>query len=135
MSHSTTRFCERLNLGIQSQFFRRTLAMSIGCFCTIGSLERQSLLLVRTSVGAQSAETRMAAALRAEDGMAAYEKGSSNSIFDRLLDRLPIATVNAVRALDAATAEQEMNPSTKLHLLILEFQRLGVPTLAVAPRA
>lgn len=87
------------------------------------------------SVGAQSAGTRMAAALRAEDGMAAYEKGSSNSIFDRLLDRLPIATVNAVRALDAATAEQEMNPSTKLHLLILEFQRLGVPTLAVAPRA
>ncbi len=85
------------------------------------------------SVGAQSAGTRMAAALRAEDGMAEYEKGSSNSVFDRLLDRLPAAKVNAARALDAAIAEQEMNPSTELHLLILEFERLGVPTRVAAP--
>lgn len=87
------------------------------------------------SVGAQSAGSRMAAALRAEDGMSAYEKGSYNSVFDRLLDRLPTAKVNAARALDAAIAEQETNPSTKLHLLLAEFERLGVPTPAVAPGA
>ena len=86
-----------------------------------------------TSVGAQSAGTRMAAALRAEPGMAGYEKGSSNSVFDRLLDRLPIARINAARSLDAAIAEHEMNPSTELHLLISEFERLGVPTLVAAP--
>ena len=85
------------------------------------------------SVGAQSAGNRMAAALRLEAGMADYEKGSSHSAFDRLLDRLPIAMVNAARALDAAIEEQEMNPSTKLHLLISEFERLGVPTPVVVP--
>lgn len=86
-----------------------------------------------TSVGAQSAGTRMVAALRGEDGMAEYEKGTSNSVFDRLLDRLPIARVNAARALHAAVAEQEMNPSTEVHLLISELERLGVPTLVEAP--
>ena len=85
------------------------------------------------SVGAQSAGMRMAAELRAENAMAEYDKGSSESLFNVLLDRLPMARVNAARALDAAIAEQEMNPSTKLHLLLAEFEKLGVPIPVAVP--
>lgn len=79
------------------------------------------------AVGVHSAGARMAAALRAEDGMAAYEKGSSHSVFHQLLGRLEVARGNATRAHAAALAELEMNPSTELHLLITELERLGEP--------
>lgn len=85
------------------------------------------------AVGGQSSGARMVAVLRAEEGMAEYEKGSSASIFEHLLDRLPHARDNAPRALVAALAEQEMNPSTELHVLIEELERLGSPTPATLP--
>ncbi len=85
------------------------------------------------AVGAQSSGARMVAVLRSEEGMDDYEKGSTKSIFDHLLDLLPVAKDNAARVLVAALVEQEMNPSTELHALIEVFERLGLPTVAVAP--
>lgn len=83
-----------------------------------------------TAVGTQSSGARMMAVLRSEAGMDDYEKGSSRSIFDHLLDLLPLARDNAARALVATLVEQEMNPSTELHELIAVLERLGLPTAA-----
>ena len=84
-----------------------------------------------TAVGAQSSGARMSAVLRSEEGMDDYDKGSSKSVFDDLLDRLPVARINAARVLVAALAEQELNPSTEFHVLIDVLEKLGLPALAV----
>ena len=84
------------------------------------------------AAGAQSAGARMASELRTQEGMAGYDKGSATSVFGQLLPRLPDARANAARALAAAKSEQEMNPSTEMHLLIDELERLGAPMLAAA---
>jgi hypothetical protein len=67
--------------------------------------------------------------LRAQPGMASYEKGSVTFLFDQRFDRLPGAKKNAVRARKAAIEDQEMNPSTDMDLLIDELERLGTPLL------
>lgn len=85
------------------------------------------------AVGAQSSGARMQAVLRSEVGMDDYEKGSSRSVFDDILNLLPVARDNAARALRAAHAEQEMNPSTELHMLIAVLEKLGLPTMAAPP--
>ena len=77
------------------------------------------------SVGGQSAGARMASALREQPGFENYDKGAAVSVFDQLLDRLPAARVNAARALAEALADGEMNPSTRLHLLIDAIEELG----------
>lgn len=86
------------------------------------------------AAGAQSSGARMISLLRSEEGMGGYDKGSSRSVFDELLNRLPTARTNSARVLEAAHAEQEMNPSTEFHVLIDEFEKLGTPALA-APAA
>ena len=81
------------------------------------------------SVGTQSAGARMASELRAQPTMDKDDKGSTSSIFKQLFDRLPVARSNAARALAAAFTDAEMNPSTRMHLLIDEMERLGSPIL------
>jgi hypothetical protein len=81
------------------------------------------------AAGNQSAGARMTKKLRAQPGMASYEKGSVTFLFDQLFDRLPGAKKNAVRARKAAIEDQEMNPSTDMDLLIDELERLGTPLL------
>ncbi|XHS79330.1 RloB family protein [Burkholderiaceae bacterium UC74_6] len=78
-----------------------------------------------TSVGAQSAGARMAATLRELGPFAGYQKGASESVFAQLLDRLPTARANAARVLAEALDDGEMNPSTKMHLLIDAIEDLG----------
>ena len=67
----------------------------------------------------------MVAALRDQAGFEHYDKGASVSIFARLLKQLPLARVNAARALVEAIDDDEMNPSTRMHLLIDVFEELG----------
>ena len=76
-------------------------------------------------VGVQSAGARMAAELLREEGMQDYEKGANDGLFERLLNRLPAAQVNAERALVAAHAESAMNPSTTMHMLLDKLRELG----------
>lgn len=82
-----------------------------------------------TAIGECSAGARMLSELRTHGGMTGYEKGANTSVFDQLLGRLPTARANAAAAIIAAHAEREMNPSTEIHLLINELERLGVPVL------
>jgi hypothetical protein len=60
--------------------------------------------------------------------MAGYNKGTSTRIFKQLLHLLPTAKSNAVWALQCASDEDAMNPSTKLHLVLDHFEQLGVLT-------
>jgi RloB-like protein len=81
------------------------------------------------AVGNRSAGARMAKMLRAQPGMAGYEKGLAASVFSQLIDRLPIARRNAARTQKAAIDEQQMNPSTEMDVLIDALERLGTPLL------
>jgi RloB-like protein len=77
------------------------------------------------AVGNLSAGERMVKALRAEPGMAQYQKGGAESHFGALIDRLPVARSRAKTVLDQAMQDEEMNPSTHLHLLIEVLEKLG----------
>lgn len=59
--------------------------------------------------------------------MASYSKGGSQEVFEKLLLKLPDARKCAKRVMDAAIAERDMNPSTRLHDLIAIFEELGKP--------
>jgi hypothetical protein len=63
--------------------------------------------------------------------MQQYAKGSVTSVFEQLLHRLPTAMTHAAQALAGAQVDQEPNPSTELHFLISELERLGLPTSLV----
>lgn len=81
-----------------------------------------------TAVGKKSPGDQMVRALKDCDGMANYEKGSQVSLFEKLRGNpLQTARRNAERALNAAIEEREFNPSTTLHTLIAEFERLAAP--------
>ncbi|WP_457392499.1 RloB family protein [Roseateles sp. P5_E1] len=77
------------------------------------------------SVGGQSAGARMTTALREQEGFGTYHKGSNASVFYQLLNQLPTARANAARVLAEAIADIEMNPSTRMHLLIDAIEELG----------
>ena len=77
--------------------------------------------------GVHSAADHVVQHVRAEAGMEHYAKGSSVGLFERLLDRLPVARQRAAQSLQEALADQERNPSTELHLLIDAFEQLARP--------
>lgn len=60
-------------------------------------------------------------------GMENYAKGSSENLFDKLIDRLPRARQLAAQVMAEALNEGELNPSTRLHDLIGCFEFLGKP--------
>jgi len=62
--------------------------------------------------------------------MAGYSKGGAKEVFEKLLPKLPDARRYAKRVMDAAIAEENMNPSTRLHDLIAIFEKLGTPQVA-----
>jgi hypothetical protein len=79
-------------------------------------------------VGKKSPGDQMMRALKDCEGMGDYEKGSETSLFKKLEGgALQTARKHAERALAAAIAEDEFNPSTTLHTLISEFERLAAP--------
>ncbi len=56
-----------------------------------------------------------------------YAKGSSENLFDKLIDRLPKARQLATQVMAEALNEGNLNPSTQLHELIKCFELLGTP--------
>lgn len=80
-------------------------------------------------VGKKSAGDLLVKALCCEEGMAAYEKGGSENLFNELIPRLPTARQRAAQVLQEAEGDGELNPSTRLHELVDVFERLGTPQL------
>lgn len=78
-------------------------------------------------VGKNSSGDLLGKDLRKLAGMENYEKGSSENLFDRLIDRLPTAKQRAAQVMAEALNDGELNPSTQLHELIECFERLGKP--------
>lgn len=78
-------------------------------------------------VGAVSAAQRVIRELRKQPDMAEYDKALDAPLFARLRDRLPTAEHHASVTLAQAVADGEMNPSTRLHLLISALAILGKP--------
>lgn len=65
--------------------------------------------------------------LCAEEGMSEYAKGAPKGLFLRLLPRLDEAKKRAAEVLAEANADGNPNPSTRLHELLLKFEKLGSP--------
>jgi len=59
--------------------------------------------------------------------MSGYAKGEAEGLFEALLDRLPSARKRAEQVLAEANAEDDMNPSTRMHELIALFESLSKP--------
>lgn len=76
-------------------------------------------------VGVASAADRVLASLTSRQEMRDYKKGNVVGLFAKLLPWLPAAMVFAPRTVLEAKADNEMNPSTPLHELILRFEELG----------
>ncbi|HWZ49115.1 MAG TPA: RloB family protein [Herbaspirillum sp.] len=77
------------------------------------------------TAGNESAGDRLGADLRACEGMERYDKGAKKSVFDLLLDKLPVARHTASRVFQHAVDTKEMNPSTQVHTLIDFFEDLS----------
>jgi hypothetical protein len=75
--------------------------------------------------GNKSPGDMVVADLRKQAGMENYAKGDTQDLFARLLPRLPDARRYAARVLADAQATGELNPSTTLHLLMDQFEKLG----------
>lgn len=69
----------------------------------------------------------VAAELRQNQIMRNYQKGSTESIFHKLLELIETAIRNAERVLADVDAVNELNPSTKIHQLIKKFRDLSEP--------
>lgn len=80
-------------------------------------------------VGKNSSGDLLVKDLCKELGMESYAKGSSENLFDQLIDKLPKARKFAAQVMQEALNDGEWNPSTRLHELIEKFERLGTPEL------
>ena len=77
--------------------------------------------------GKKSAGDRLVETLKREVGMADYQKGSGESLFEDWLSRLSHARQVSPQVLAEAVADGELNPSTRLHELIDYLELLGSP--------
>lgn len=77
--------------------------------------------------GNKSAADCLITNLKLLETFSAYTKGNPNGLFAKLISNLPTAKTNAVRALNDAQVTNELNPSTKLHVLIEEIEKLSQP--------
>ena len=77
--------------------------------------------------GSRSAADNVTSALRKEDGMSSYSKGGTEGLFRALLGRLPNARSHSTQVLADAVSDGNMNPSTRMHVLIDLFESLGKP--------
>ncbi|WP_426318850.1 RloB family protein [Pseudoduganella sp. R-43] len=68
--------------------------------------------------------------LRRCRNMEGYAKGAGLSVFDGLQPLLEGAIITSERVLQQAVAENEFNPSTRMHVLMKHFQLLSTPQLA-----
>ena len=77
--------------------------------------------------GKNSAGDLVVRDLKTKDGMRDYDKGRSEGLFDKLIDRLPNARTRSAQVLKEAELDGAKNPSTEIHLLIRIFEKLGEP--------
>lgn len=78
--------------------------------------------------GNRSAADCLIVDLRKEAGMDGYQKGNVARLFQLLLgERFAAARLRSPRVLADAVRVNNMNPSTGLHILIDDLERLGVP--------
>lgn len=77
-----------------------------------------------TAVGGLSAADRVIQELRTKPNMDVYAKGATKRLFENLLPMLPQARIHAARTLADAASDGELNPSTSLHLLLTELEKL-----------
>lgn len=75
--------------------------------------------------GTHSSADKVVKELRCKPGMGDYAKGSTKGLFALLLSKLNSARVNSAKTLLEAQADGEMNPSSEMHKLIEEMDRLG----------
>jgi hypothetical protein len=80
-----------------------------------------------TAIGGNSAADLLIRDLCKQPGMGDYDKSDKCKIFESLLDRLDYAREVAPRILTQADNDGEYNPSTQLHLLLNEFEKLSKP--------
>lgn len=76
-------------------------------------------------VGDNSPAQQMVRALKECEGMSEYDKGTADSLFQFLLQRLPIAIRNGERTLKDAELDNEMDPSTEIQKIIQRLSELG----------
>lgn len=79
--------------------------------------------------GNRSPGDNAVAALRKCEGFAEYAKGDNGSVFATLFPLMGPARITSARVLAQAVAENELNPSTQIHLLLNHFELLGSPQL------
>lgn len=83
-----------------------------------------------TTSGKNSPADNLIKDLRKIPSMEKYNKGDDQGLFDALLgDKLNLALKNAPLVLHDAISEQNLNPSTKIHLLINDFKELREPQM------
>jgi hypothetical protein len=75
--------------------------------------------------GGISAADRVFKSLIEQQDMSDYEKGNVSGLFNRLLPRLSDARKNAKKTVAEGILDNEMNPSTELHILIDKLEDLG----------
>lgn len=75
--------------------------------------------------GNKSPADCLIADLRKCEGMSDYDKGSRNSLYDRLIARLPSARIRSKQVLSEALNVGNLNPSTRLHELFDYFEELA----------
>ena len=64
--------------------------------------------------------------LKKQNGMETYEKGTSKNLFKTLFGApLETARKNAEKSLQQANDTDDLNPSTKIHILISDMEKLG----------
>lgn len=83
-----------------------------------------------SAAGNKSAGDCLVADLRKCDGMADYAKGGNVNIFELLLPRLEKAMDTSAKILSQAIQENSFNPSTRLHELLVVFEKLAQPQAA-----
>lgn len=79
------------------------------------------------AAGNKSAGDCLVSDLRKVKGMDQYAKGGDVNMFDLLLPQLPNARRISPQVLAQAEAEDNMNPSTRTHILIDAFEVLASP--------
>jgi len=79
------------------------------------------------AAGKQSAADALIKELRTCPGMESYDKGNDKKIFALLASRLNDARRISPKVLADAISSGEMNPSTRLHELLDQFEKLAKP--------
>ena len=116
-------------LAVASGHKKISVIASYPCYEFWLLLHFQKMRKPYTGVGKNSSGDLLVKDLCKEAGMENYAKGSSEILFDKLIDRLPTARQRAAQVMAEALNDGDLNPSTRLHELIECFESLGKPQL------